>query len=226
MQCPLLSTTPHSHSLLLRSHTTVPVMEEYINHACDFLCNLSDDEVSQYGAIFDRLLRQIGPLRGWTPSNFSVAPLRDETPTPPSMITATTLLDGIKKETIHMRKLHSRDIVACVLDHIEKSCDNRDPRLWFSSLRSKPSLMDRVLHVLYIIYHSNTCGGSAIDHLERVLNPEESFKGLIPTYCRVHQLDRPTMELCIARGCKMQSFGHWLGEPGIQIVAAPVVTFE
>lgn len=211
--------------LQLRLHTAVPVMEEHINHACDFLCDLSDDEISRYGADFDRLLLRIGPLRGWTPRNLSIGPLRGETPpTPPSMITATAMLDAIKKEMIHIRKLHSRDILACVLDHIEKSRDNRDPRLWFSSLRNKPTFMDRVLHVLYILHHTNACGGSAINHLERVLNPEESFKGLIPTYCKEHHLDRPTMVRCIARGCKMQSFGHWLGEPGIKIVAAPVVT--
>lgn len=119
------------------------------------------------------------------------------------MIMATAMLDAIKKEMIYIRKLYSWDILACVLDYIEKSCNNCDLWLWFSSLCNKFIFMDYVLHVLYILYHINACGGSAINYLERVLNPEEFFKGLILIYYKEYYLNWPTMVYYIVRGCKM-----------------------
>lgn len=42
------------------------------------------------------------------------------------MIIAIDLLDAIKEELIYIKKILFQDIVACVLDHINKSYRNSD----------------------------------------------------------------------------------------------------
>jgi hypothetical protein len=194
---------------------SLPTMEAspdaYIRSSSQFLRSLSDDDVNRHGETLDLLMERIGPLRGWTKAVSR-------------MNTADELLDSMDSSLDSIRSFLHWDMSGFLINHIQKNRPADDPRLAFSSLRSRSSLIERLLHVCYILKHTTACYGSDVDYTTRVANPEECFKGFIPTYCTKNKLDKRTMDRCIARGSRLDFFASQVGEDGIRVVAVPVIS--
>ncbi|KAH8691926.1 hypothetical protein BGW36DRAFT_362953 [Talaromyces proteolyticus] len=183
--------------------------DDYVNWASQFLTSLSSDNIIRHRAALDPIIEHIGPLLGWT----------RPTPGTSRMITAKELLDLMQSSLRIIQSFLAWDMVDFIVAHTLKPGGNS-----LASLRPMPDVFGLLLHTLYILGHTTACYGPDVDHSARASNREEFFKGKIPAYCKTNKLDRSTMERCIGRGSKASLLGVQVQEPGIVVVAAPVIS--
>ncbi|CRG92855.1 hypothetical protein PISL3812_09928 [Talaromyces islandicus] len=187
----------------------IATSDAYTGWACNYLKGLTDEDINRHGPVLDTMLDRIGPLRGWEKKS--------------RMVTAEELLDKMLSSIGSTRKFLDRAMTELILDHIRETRPAGDPRLAYSSPGRNASPMGLLLHGFCIRAHTMACGGLDVDRLARVSNPEECFKGNIPSYSKKCQLDQKTMERCIGRYFRVQFLSDAVNEEGICMVAAPVL---